>query len=492
MGVIQRQSLKYTIVNLVGMGIGMFSTFFIYPHVTSAYGLFQWLMSAAILISPLGSLGAHMVAVRFFPRFEDHARGHHGFVPLLLALWVLGCALVLFLGILAWPWISGETGSDPLKERYLWAAFPVLVVYVFNLIFFQYASNFKRIVVPSLLVDFSLKLVQPLLMVGVWWAWISVDVAVYILIGYQILVLLSMIYYLRNVLGQWSLKTDWEHLTPSLRRELREFVLGFGIFGQLALQVATRLDTFLVGSLSTMSNAGVYAIAVNVAAVVEIPIKGLYLASVSSVSRYLNDANWKELGVLYQKVSINLLVVGLLILGALVVSADDLYALIANTNAVQEGKVVLILIGAARLVEMSTGLNNYILYYSPYYRLSLMSQGVMALINAGLGIWLIPRYGIAGAAWPTLISITGYNLINVAIVWKQYRLLPFTRATGIAVLFAALALGITWMIPQTPWPLVSLSVRSSVFALLFMVPVLYTRLSPDLNDMIRRWIPLPW
>jgi O-antigen/teichoic acid export membrane protein len=492
MGVIQRQSFKYTIVNLVGMGIGMFSTFFIYPHVTAAYGLFQWLMSAAILISPLASLGAHMVAVRFFPRFEDPERGHHGFVPLLLALWALGCALVLFLGVLAWPWISSQNGDDPLKERYLWAAFPVLVVYVFNLIFFQYSSNFKRIVVPSLLVDFSLKLVQPLLMVGVWWDWIGVDVAVYVLIGYQLLVLLSMIYYLRNVLGQWSLKTDWAHLTPPLRKELRAFVLGFGVFGQLALQVATRLDTFLVGSLSTMSNAGVYAIAVNVAAVIEIPIKGLYLASISSVSRYLNEANWKELGILYQKVSINLLVAGLLILGALVVSVDDIYALIANTDAVQEGKTVLMLIGAARLVEMSTGLNNYILYYSPYYRLSLMSQGVMAVLNAVLGVWLIPQYGIVGAAWPTLLSITGYNLINVAIVWKQYKLLPFTRSTGIVLIIGILALGITWMIPCTPWPLLSLILRSSAFGALFMVPVLYAGISPDLNDLVRKWIPLPW
>jgi O-antigen/teichoic acid export membrane protein len=36
--------------------------------------------------------------------------------------------------------------------------------------------------------------------------------------------------------------------------------------------------------------------------------------------------------------------------------------------------------------------------------LSLFSHGMGALLNVGLNLWLIPKYGIVGAAWATLIS----------------------------------------------------------------------------------------
>jgi len=491
MGVIQRQSFKYTVVNLVGLVIGMASTLFIYPHVTEAYGLFQWMLSMGMLGLPLLGMGANMVAVRFFPRFEDRASGHHGFLPLLMGLCAFGSGVVLVLLLVSWPWIRVYIADDPLKMRYTWLAFPIAVLYVLNTVLFQYSSNFQRIVVPSILIDFSLKIVQPLLMAGIWFGWIPVGGAVWTLLAYNLVVFGSMVLYLRQVLQQWQWQPDPAHLTPALRKDLRQFILGFGAFGQLALQMASRVDTFLVGSISSLSNAGVYNIASNIAAVVEIPIKGLYAASISSVSRYMNDQNWAELGDLYKKVSINLLIVGLFIFGGVLVSVDDLYKIIANGEAVSLGKMVLVLIGASRLVEMSTGLNNYIMYYSPHYRLSLLAQGGMALVNVGLSVWLIPRYGIAGAAWPTLISITGYNAINVALVWRKFGLFPFTRATVAGLFLAAMAYLVVLFLPSGPWPLLNIAYRSGAFGLLYMVPVLYWRLSPDLSNSIgdfsRRW-----
>ncbi|MDX2136411.1 MAG: polysaccharide biosynthesis C-terminal domain-containing protein [Saprospiraceae bacterium] len=484
MGVIQRQSFKYTVVNLVGLLIGVASTLFIYPHVTEAYGMFQWMLSMGILGLPLLSMGANLVAVRFFPRFDDPASGHHGFLPLLLTLCAVGSGLALLALLLLWPWISAGFEGDPLKTGYAWVAFPVAVLYTLNAVLFQYSTNFNRIVVPSILIDFSLKIVQPLLLLGVWMGWMPVGWAVYGLLIYHFLVFGGMFVYLRVALRQWHWRPDPAFLDDGMRRELGAYILGFGAFGQLAVQMASRLDTFLVGSISTLSNAGVYNIALNIAAVVEIPIKALYGASVGSVSRYINSQDWEALGDLYRKVSINLLIAGLLILGGVLVSVDDLYLLIANREAVAVGKIVLVLIGFSRLVEMSTGLNNYIMFYSAHYRLSLAAQGAAAVFNLVLSVWLIPRYGIAGAAWSALLSIAGYNAVNVWLVWVKFGLFPFTRATLVGVAIGVVAFVLAWLIPRTEWPLLNMVVRSGAFALLFMAPVLYLRVSADMNGML--------
>ncbi|MCB0574090.1 MAG: hypothetical protein KDC61_05940, partial [Saprospiraceae bacterium] len=209
-------------------------------------------------------------------------------------------------------------------------------------------------------------------------------------------------------LGEWHWRPNWSFLTPALRSEMLRFI-GFGALGGFALQMASKIDIFMVGSLGTLKSAGVYAITAYMATAIDIPTKSLYAASASSVAKYLADDNRPEMERLYQKVSINLLVAGLLLFGAIWLSADSLFAIVPNGAAVSTGKYVLLFIGLSRIVEMGTGLNNYMVYYSKYYLWSLMSLGILGIANVMFNIWLIPRYGMNGAAISTLLSVTCYN-----------------------------------------------------------------------------------
>ena len=86
MGVIQRQSLKHSAVNFVGLVVGSLSMLLVYPHTLEAYGLIQFLLWVAVIGLPVYALGANILAVRFFQKFVDSATGHHGFLRLLLGL----------------------------------------------------------------------------------------------------------------------------------------------------------------------------------------------------------------------------------------------------------------------------------------------------------------------------------------------------------------------------------------------------------------------
>lgn len=484
MGVIRRQSLKHSAVNLTGLLIGAVSTLFVYPHALEAYGLIQVLLSVGMIGLPLLTLGGNTVAIRFFPRFQDKERGHNGFLPLLLAMCAAGCLLATILALVFRQSVSDfflarAKGGSELLSQYLWMALPLAFFYVVGVVLSLYSSNFKRIVVPTLLIDFSQKIVVPALLIAVWQSWLPLNLAIWGLLLHAFLVMIGMALYLRQ-LGEWHWRPRPGFLTSDLKKEMWQFV-GFGALGGFALQMASKIDVFMVGSLGSLQSAGIYSIAAYIAAAIDIPTKSLYAASASSVAKYLADDNRTELETLYKKVSINLLAAGLLLFGAVWISVDSLFRVVPNGAEVAAGKYVLLFIGLSRLVEMGTGLNNYMVYYSRYYLWSLLSLGVLAVVNLALNILLIPRMGMNGAAIATLISVACYNAVSVGLVWMKFRLFPFTGNTIRAVALAAAVFAIVQFIPLTGFALFDIALRSGIYILALGILMLRFEISPDLN-----------
>ena len=484
MGVIQRQGIKHSIVNFTGLILGTASTIFIYSQreTIEAYGLVQYLLSVGIIGYPLFALSGQTVAVRFFPHFQNKSKGHHGLLPLLILMSLAGWGISTVIAALFWTPVSTALASgSPLLQQYLWMAMPIALFYTLAVVLSTYCVNFKRIVIPSILIDFSLKLFLPLQMIALWQGWISLPLALWLLLLHYFLMMIGMVVYLHR-LGEWQWKPQWSFLTPELRGEIGRYA-GFGVITGFALLLATKADTLMVGTLATIKGAGIYAIALNIAAAVEIPGKSLYSASASFVARYLADENWTEMKILYRKVSINLLAAGLLLFGCIWVSADQLYEFMPNSAEVSQGKFVLLFLCVAKLVDMGSGLNNQLVYYSKFYRYSIYSLSVLAAANISFNLWLIPAMGLTGAAIATLLSVTCYNLFNLFLVWRKFRIHPFTRQTPVVVALSLLALATVWFLPSSGSNLPDIAIRSGSYALLFAFLVLRFRISPDVNQL---------
>lgn len=484
MGVIRRQSLKHAAVNLIGLAAGALSTFLVYPHVQEQYGLIQILLQVGLIGLPVMSLGANTVAIRFFPKFQDATHGHHGFLPLLMLLCAAGFTLSLGLAWIFWePYMHTVASKSPLIRQYLWLAFPIAFCYVLSSVLFLYSSNFKRIVVPSLLLDFSQKIVLPVLMFCVWKNWITLQTAVWCMVAHSAFVTTGLILYLRW-LGEWHWKPEFSYLTRELKREMAAYI-GFWSLGGFALLVAAKSDIFMVGSISAVKAAGTFTIAAALAAIIEIPIKSLYAASASSVARHLADDNMEALGKLYKGVSINLLSAGLLLFGGMWVCIEQIFSFFPASQAAEIGAGIWVFffIGLSRLVEMATGMNNNIVYYSPHYRFALLSLGISAILTTVLNFMLIPRIGMTGAAIATLTSMILYNLFSIWLVWAKYRLFPFTGKTFRAIGFALLAFSVAHFLPDSHFALLDILIKGGVYAAIFVFLILYFRVSDDLNDL---------
>lgn len=481
MGVIQRQGIKHSIVNFIGLAIGVASTLFVYnrKEVVEAYGLVQYLLSIGMIGFPLFSFASSAIALRFFPYFEDKPSGHHGFLTVLLGLSLFGWTVCAGIALFFWENIKIAVASDsPLLQKYLWVAFPLTLLYTLATVFVQYAANLKRIVVPSLLFDFSLKLALPSFLVALWLGWLDLPTVLRLLLAHFSVVTVALVVYLR-FMGERFARPNFDFLTPKLRRDIAGYA-GFIMVSGVAVLLAVRADTFLVGTLTDMKRTGYYVIALNIAVAIDIPIKGLHAASVPFMTKYLAEENWAELRSLYHKVSINLLTAGLLLFGCIWVSVDDLYRLMPEKVEVSQGKFVLLFLCIGKLIEMAVSLNSPLVYYSKYYRYSLVALCLLALANIGFNIWLIQLFGLPGAAVATLLSIACYNLFGLVLVWTKFRMQPFTRSMILAGMLAIVAMAAVWFLPDTGYTLLNIALRSGLFALLFTLLVIRFRVSEDI------------
>jgi len=146
------------------------------------------------------------------------------------------------------------------------------------------------------------------------------------------------------------------------------------------------------------------------------------------------------------------------------------------------------LIASGKFLSSSLGLNSMILSMSSYYRFTLMINVGMIVATVLTNLWLIPSYGIAGAAGATLLVIVLNNIWKTAFVGLKLKLWPFSRSffwilpwvalcTGVSLLFTQWAIDPWWGIP----------LRSILCGTVFMSPLLVFRAVPVLNDWLKGW-----
>jgi len=125
-------------------------------------------------------------------------------------------------------------------------------------------------------------------------------------------------------------------------------------------------------------------------------------------------------------------------------------------------RIVPIIMAAYVVYGLSYPLNVGIMLKDRTRYLPIISW-IAAFACLGLNLWLIPRYGMTGAAWATLLA---YLVWTTGITWMSLRLYPVPyspRQIVWVVIAAAAGYGGIWVVEAT-----ELS-RSWVFALLFKV-----------------------
>lgn len=486
MGVIKRQSIKQSLANYFGVILGAISTLFIFPLAVEANGLLRFIVATATLALPFVSLGVNSLTVRFFPEFENKKNGHNGLLGLGLVIVFIGFLVFLAIAFafreVIFDFYSRKT--EDVYVRYIPFVIPLVLMLAINQLLKFYTSNFHRVVIPFIINELSLKIAFPVLILLLVGEWIGLNGMVWgLIIVYLIIVLMSWAYL--ALLGELKVNFNFSGLLKGdLFRQMRSFGL-YSMLGSVGGVLAFQIDVFMVGSIQTMYATGIYTMSLFIANTIDVPSRALFSIAAPIVSKAWKDNNLKEIQNLYTKSSINLFVIGAFFFLIIWLNLDDLFAILPKGDILGQGKYVVFFIAMAKLIDQLTGINNFIINYSKYFRFNFYAIVILSVLNITLNLILIPRYPITGAAIATMISLSAYNFLKLAYLHFKFKMQPFSRKTLWALALASGCYLLVLVIPSSPFPLLNMVIRSVVLLAVYGSLTLYLDLSPDITHLVK-------
>ena len=472
MGIIIRQTFKASVVGYVAAVVGVINTFFIYTWCfsESELGQIRFVQDTAILLAGLFSLGVYNIAVRFFPEFKSPNK-HNGFLGLLLLFFVGG-----ILSFLIIYWVTRSNLPMEFNEN-IGIILLTFISVVLAKIAFQYTSNFGRITVPSLINNLWVKVGLSLLSFCFLFSAVSFSTLLYgIPIIYAIAAVCLVLYL--GYIGQLKVSFQFSFLTKSRMKQILIYA-GFGILGTIGSSLATRLDIFMVTDILDYAKTGVYSIAFNIANLLMVPTSAIFAISAPIIAGALKKNDMDHVEEIYKKSGLNLFIIGCFLLLLVWCNIDAIFEIIPNGERYASGKLVILLLGIAKLFDMLTSINEYIIAYSKYFKFNLYFLLVLAVVNIIANLTLIPYFDIAGAAMATLLSVVLFNVFKTYFVYVKFKIHPFQRKIVYTLIIGVLTLCISKVLPQLDNPWGSLFLRSLVLGGMFIFCTIHFKLSEE-------------
>ncbi len=486
MGVIQRQSIKNTIVSYVGVLIAIFSTLFIYKLDEEIYGFAQFIYSSAFFLTPFASLGVVACALKFYPSYSEHKERFLN--SLLLLLMVISVVFIAVFLLAANPIYalleSSGVDEQGVIRQYSWVILPIAIILNVNILLTSQAANMRRIVIPELINNLGYKVVLPCIIILAYLGFVNrLEVAIAILIFFLI-VLILMLAYLMS-LKAINIKAGILHsVTTAQKTEFGKYVLFSGL-NNMGSSLALRIDVIMVTTIIGFEAAGIYGIIMFLANVIEIPRKAINKIAAPIISEAWTKNDYAELKLIYKKSSINLLLVGIPIFLAIWFSLPFLDIISAGEDRFVIAKYVFLFLGLGKLFDMLMSVNSELIIYSEKYKYNLLFLILLGLFNVALNIYLIKAHGIVGAALATCIAYFIFNVVKFLFIWWSYKLQPFSRKS---VLLILIGVALFCLVTYLPFPIhlwYGPLLQVILVGLLYIPLVIWLNISPDVNGMLK-------
>ena len=480
MGIIINQSIKNMVTTYIGFGIGAVNTLFLFTYFLKQeyYGLVSFLLSAANLIWPFLVFGVHSTLIKFFTSYKT--RGERDrllnlvlVIPLFVGVIIGLVAFIFYEQLLAY--FSGE---NDLVQPYVWMIFLIALATAYFEVFFSWSKIYYKSSFGNLMKEVFHRFCISLLLFAVYFELISVEVFIYSISGVFVLRTILMAMYAFSLhRPRFSFKFP-VNLSP---------VLKYSSLILLAASVATvllDLDKVMIEHYLPIENVAIYGIAVYIATVISVPQKAMHQITNPMTAEMLNKKDKAGLKDLYEKSSLNLLIVSGLIFIWIITNVNSLYELIPEEYEIS--LLVVLLISVVKLYDNILGNNNSILFNSDYYRIVLGVGVILVILAFILNLVFIPEFGIEGAAMASFIAFFLYNTSKIFIVVKKFRIHPFTFtslwALGLTAVFSIAFYYVNFPVH----PVLNITIKGVISGGLYLLLVYYLRFSEDINLIIDR------
>ena len=486
MGIVKKQVYKNTILSYAGMAVAYINTVLLFPFFTNAgqYGFYNLIISVSVLYSLVASMGAPSIIAKYFPFYRTEDNKHNGFMHWVAGLTLAGFALVTLLYVALKPVILGAyTGNSIFFTKYYYYLIPLsLFIVVFN-----YLEMTGRVVYQTIYSNFLqnvlLRLLTTVYLLMIATKWINFEDFIFLYIGSNGLISLLLLLSIMSA-GKFAYGIN----DGSFKIIKKKEIVNFGLFTLVASAVYVllqKVDTLMLSSMAGDSVQGIYSWYFNIALLISVPATALSRTTYAIVADAWKSKNMENIADVYAKTSIIQMVFGCLLFIGIIINRENLYTIARNKEFTDPKYFTLFLvIGLGFLVDITGGLNTYIITTSHKYKLITILVLLASIFCIVLNYILIPKIGGMGAAIAYLVTMTGLNFCTWFYIKYRFKMQPFNYKHLLVLVISAVSFFAGKYFWRMPNLYLDIVLRSGVTTLVYILMTYLLHISDDMNEKI--------
>jgi len=490
MGIIQRQSIQSTFIILSGFVIGAVNLLILFPAFFSQaeIGMTRALMDISLTLATMATLGSLPVIYKFYPFYKDYLDKNKNDLPFISAIvCLIGFLLVLLGGYIFQDWIIRKLGKSPEFAEYFYLVYPFTFLFLMYLWLEAFAWGLKKTPTSNFLKETLLRLIVTVLILLFAFRFLNLKQFMN-LFGFAYLLPAFILLFILHRSGEWKLK--FMSLSKVSRR-MGKRMISFSIFvfsAQFLNVLSKTSDTIFAIGFQGLPQAGIFAIATYLVTVMEIPQRSINAISTPILAENWKNRDMKNISDIYKKSVSNLLVIGTGLFCLILLNVSnvvDMMNYIGRKSNADYSVIVQIVMfmGLARVIDLGTGINTQIIATSNFWKFDFYTNILYTLLALPLNFILIKKFGILGLAYANLISLTVYNFVRYAFLFKKFGLQPYTYKSLLTILIATLSFLIAWLIPINFHWLISIILHTMIFCLFFIPSIYFGKVAPEINGV---------
>ena len=490
---LQKQGFLNSLILYAGTALGFVNLIILFQRVLTIeeIGFFTLMGTISLLYAQIASLGISNIILKYFPYYRSDDKRHNGFITFVVIWDIVGFAIftLLFAAFKhsVIEFYKNKNGAQLLVKYYyyliplsfLTMAYAVLESMALT-VFKNVLSSFLREVVLRLFTTLSVLLIAATV----------IDyhdfLLIYIVANFAALLILG-IYIARGKHFKFA------GISPQLSKAKKTFI-SYGFFTVLSgssFVMIQNLDTLMLSLLTkqSLSFVGLYGTFFAIAMVISLPAKALSRTSLQIIAQSWVTNDLPKIGKIYYKTSVVQMLIGCLLFAGLVINRPFILVLLHKPEYANYFNVFII-VGVAFLVDMTGGLNGYIMNVSKYYRLTtvfIVSAVVLCVIS---NLVLIPRIGMMGAALSYLITMFVLNFAYWLFIKIKFGLQPFGKAHLQIIIVFIICLLIGLYLPALKNVYVDMCYRSVIIGIIYTLSAYFLNISEDINVAINKLLKI--
>lgn len=474
----KKQAVWFTLINYVGVLIGMVSTLFIYPQDKDLLGIIRFVDGFAQILYPIMVLGASTALLNFQPKLNDFLQRKLFSYSMISIFW-----MIVFSGV----GVALLYAFAPLENKeYYGFAFAIAVCLAYVDLFKRQATNLQKLALPTFYEKIIPKLSLPfafILMVYFSQS-IATGLSVYLLSFVFMLVLLG-VYLSRHFTPAYTL--NFKDLFQEVSKKNYYQYSLYAFCASLGSFFAFRIDSVMIPEFLSNEANGDFNIGVNLANALMIPATGVFALYSPIISKALKENDLSLLKIKYAEVAKNLFFIGIILYGCVLLGMHDFFQLLPTADKLLPTLPILYILGANVVLNMATGFNTEIIAYSQFYRFNLLAIVSLAVMNVGLNYWILTQtdYGIIGVAWASLISMCVFNVSKLIFIYRKFKIVPINSSYVKTIVLSIFVLALCYFIPMHVFGTFAFVVKCFLYVSMFSGVVYFTKWVPEFNTSLQ-------